>query len=530
MHRRSFWFGGVILPALVLVAGCGRSDSHSSSTSESKSSALSAPPVLQVDWAGKKALAANPQATNLLTLWNLPESLRLEKRMLDKLALAPWRLLKSDAATNGAPVGRLRPLLDDLVSGPAQLTIQLPTNQPATVRLAVHLDAVRGALWQTNLPIVLESLFGASQTTNSQNLAGSANYRLQTSDFRVDLTRTNDWTVLTLSPGRADAFLPSPPSSNWLAITADLSWLLPKLGVKWSPPPGWPRAIVHFNSDQGGVKTRAQLDFPQPLDLVLSPWNVPTNLIHDPLMTFTAIRGLEQWWPAGLWATDPNPVPPANQFFSWAAMGLPHLSFFAVPHPNSRELVARWSEQLIRDGNPWLTNHAMGYFKHPTDADGLVWADCAFLAVNLRAAQETSGDYVVGGLFKEAPSKSSFPSDLAVALNMSTNLVAYDWELTGERVNSLLYVGQLFRVIFNQAQLSSESVGIPWLKAVAPQLGNGVTTLTSVSPRQMSFVRQSSLGLSAIEIQVLVDWVESPRFPLGLNTFESPASLPRMHP
>ena len=37
------------------------------------------------------------------------------------------------------------------------------------------------------------------------------------------------------------------------------------------------------------------MNFTEPLNFVLEPWLVPTNIIHDPLVTFTAVRGIEPW-------------------------------------------------------------------------------------------------------------------------------------------------------------------------------------------------------------------------------------------
>src|SRR5258708_4699927 len=75
--------------------------------------ALSPETVVRVHWQGKERLGLDAGAYNLMRIWALSESLRLEAQTLNKLATAPWRL-KSGGVAN-TPAGLLRPLLDDVV-------------------------------------------------------------------------------------------------------------------------------------------------------------------------------------------------------------------------------------------------------------------------------------------------------------------------------------------------------------------------------------------------------------------------------
>jgi len=38
----------------------------------------------------------------------------------------------------------------------------------------------------------------------------------------------------------------------------------------------------------------------------------------------------------------------------------------------------------------------------------------------------------------------------------------------------------------------------------------------------LTFARKSTLGFTALELHLLADWLESPRFPHGLHTFPAP--------
>ena len=104
-----------------------------------------AEPIAHFHWLGKKGLAAETNAASFMDIWKLPASAKLETQTLDKLSLAPWLLLKGDAATNGAPIALLRPLLDDLVQAESYLEIRAATNQPGELVFAIRLSPERGA-------------------------------------------------------------------------------------------------------------------------------------------------------------------------------------------------------------------------------------------------------------------------------------------------------------------------------------------------------------------------------------------------
>ena len=64
----------------------------------------------------------------------------------------------------------------------------------------------------------------------------------------------------------------------------------------------------------------------------------------------------------------------------------------------------------------------------------------------LRPVVESGGNFVLGGLFPNATTNQPMPEGLMPALLSRTNLIAYDWELTGPRIENLIYVGQVLNV------------------------------------------------------------------------------------
>ena len=67
------------------------------------------------------------------------------------------------------------------------------------------------------------------------------------------------------------------------------------LALGWSVPDTLARVFLALGGEQDHVRTQADLDFAEPLPLELEAWNIPTNLIHDPLIGFTAVRGIRPW-------------------------------------------------------------------------------------------------------------------------------------------------------------------------------------------------------------------------------------------
>jgi hypothetical protein len=105
---------------------------------------------------------------------------------------------------------------------------------------------------------------------------------------------------------------------------------------------------------------------------------------------------------------------------------------------------------------------------------------------------------------------------------VETNLVYYDWELTGSRIEPCLYLGQVSRVVSRHPQLPLDSLSVSWLKTIEPRLGPCTTTIACTGTNELSFYRKSTAGFTGAELQLLADWLESPQFPHGLYSLLTP--------
>ena len=115
---------------------------------------------------------------------------------------------------------------------------------------------------------------------------------------------------------------------QWL--TADLDW--PRL-VRWFPllqAVDLPETRWQAVGRDGNLRLDGRLIFPQPLALTLEKWRVPVNAIHEPIASFTAVRGFASWLEKQNWAQPYEISPGPNQLFVWA-----------LTHTRSRHLPPR---------------------------------------------------------------------------------------------------------------------------------------------------------------------------------------------
>ena len=532
--------------------------------------------IARVRWLGKQRLAADTNSASAMAVWDLAESKNIEELMLDRLALGLLttngvsaitnQLLVTDqrpAATNQpppvsnykswltGPPALLRTLLADVLEQESFTEVRQAPNQPGDLAFAIRLNSERARLWETNLAAVLESVTGNRVSAGSGRTNG---WLLQCPDRgprgtnqgpqlarQIELARVGEWTVVGLGQQtnalclelqdliqRTGAPFVRQPKEFWLYAEGDLHRVASALSLDWDLPAELPRITLGVNGDGKAVRTRAQFDLPKPLPADLGEWNIPTNLIHDPLVSFTAIRGIGPWLSSQKQWQDIFPGVPPSQLYFWAENGLPLLSFCAARLPNASNQVSQLAGRLMQQANPWLATNSQGSFQPSTNGNGVIWKDLPLVEPFFESMPGGADDLVYGGLVREI-STSRVPAGLYPQITGPTNLVAYDWELTGTRAEQWLYFGQFFRMFLLRAQLPAKSASIAWFNAVEYKLGDCASAVTRTGPAQLSLVRRSTVGLNATELHLLADWFESPRFPHGLNTIVGTPEPPAGH-
>jgi hypothetical protein len=481
----------------------------------------------------------------------------------------------------------LRPLLDDIVREEWYLEIQQATNQPAELALAIRLDDPRAGLWTSNLAAVLASMTnvqalpapasrlawrlqrmedGGQRTEDRRQKTedGDTHHESRITDHapRLDLARAGDWTVLgaasetnallaelchrirvdhtpVAASGTGSALQmdpvtrkvrpapASPAGTFWLEADLDLRRISSALALGWNLPGALPKALLTVTGDNQGVRTRAELDFAEPVPLEIEAWNIPTNFIHDPLIGFAAVRGIRPWLKSFKPWQDLALGTPPNQAFFWAQGGLPSLHFMAVPSAEASNQVNKLSEFVLRDLNPILATNGWlrSGFARQTNSPGLVWRGVPYLSPDLNYADCGSNRFLFAGLSRNRMTNRPAPAGLFQYLETSPRLVAYGWENTGPCLEGWIQMGQLIRHLLCLPRMTF-TAGHAWLAALSPQLTNSITAVELSSPTRLSLVRTSSAGFTGVELHVLADWLESIEFPRGLHTFTAPPPPP----
>jgi hypothetical protein len=501
--------------------------------------------ILRLHWLGKSKIAAETNAAYVMTIWNTPATKALENQTLDKLASAPWRLMQQASAASTNSQALLRPMLDDVVREEIYLEARCATNKQFEAALAIRLDDNRAGIWTSNLPTILQSL-GASKQ-NLQNTGSANRWQLQLTNhaapvaINLEFARKGEWTIVGFGSDQSTIVAdfinrvqanraPFPSTSTNFWLTAEFNPGPIRTSFERSIQEWVPKFSLTINSEGSDIRTLGQFTFPKPLNLTLDPWNVPTNLIDAPLSHFTAIRGIAPSLSSLPGWSELQTENTPNQLYLWAQGTAPMLNCCAAPVRDGSNAVYMLAEHAVKEWNPWMkTNDSLGHFVRPGNTNALRWVGVPFLEPLLESVSTSGGDYLRLSLGPRAITNQPFPLALQAQLQGSSNLVYYSWEMSHNQVESSIFISQFLRFALHKAQVPPNSIGVTWLQTLGSILGNCGTQISQTQPDQLSLSRRSTIGFSSIELQFLVDWLESPTFPFGLTTFVAPPSAIIVH-
>jgi hypothetical protein len=540
----------LIASGLVCSAGCERKDAGE--RAGQKSGPVAGTEILvRTHFLGTESLATNTNGTRLRELWNLPNSRRLVEQTLNKLAHSP-RTLYSEAvapAQDERGAALLRPLLDDLLRHESFLQVRGPADKRAEWTLLAHLPADRLKGWQAGLAELMQLWKLGAPVTNTVEGFPAWEVRRPAGPALVRWVEAGQWLAIGIGPEGLPALgeaarrihaggRPISSSSNsWLEAELDLPQLADALGL--APAIPLPHANWTVTGAGENLRWTGRMIFPAPVTGQLTPWQVPTNFINDPLISFTAARAVGPWLEkcAALQKLGLTPAP--NEFFLWAQghnpidQFVPFQSFAAFPLKDAAAKLeaATGSAQALVGADSKTPGR--GQISWQTNEHELAWKGLLFITPFLRTAEYRQGTWVLGGLFPPSPVANPPPAELLSQLNGQPKLVYYDWEITEARLFQWRVMAQLFASLANKPQFTTNTAGLPWLMAIAPRLGNTVTEITADSPAEWSLVRKSHLGLTGVELVALTRWLESTNFPklsFSLPPDQPPAAPPKSSP
>lgn len=530
-------FRSSLLAAVVLSAGTGCRPAAPKATPPPAPTAWHADTVVRVHWAGKKRLGIAASAYSLMRLWDAPPSKPLEKQILDRLATAPWRLLGKEGAAEASAT--LPPLLDDVLREECFLEIRQGTNPPAAIAFAIRVNEAGAERWRVNASTALASLAGVYPTTR----AGGWTLVNPRSPVRYEFSRVGAWVVLGAGPEQNAVFaetvsriqregvpFAATPADHWAAADLDLRWLAEALELT-NAPANLPRASLVITGDGEKALTTGEFIFARPHGLDLEPWRLPTNKLGTNFVGFTAVRGIRPWLAGAEAWSRWQLTPPPNQLFAWADREAPMQLHLLAPDAGAKALGNSVGAVLATAGNAWIQRSGGGNFARVPEVNGVVWEQLPLISPYLRASGDGDGALLSGGLVPQpAPVTNAvadvYPrptlSEVLADLQARSNVVAYSWETTGERIEAWLFITQVLRVATRHAQMPADTASSQWLQASRARLGNALTVITAPAPDRLSLRRESTVGLTALELHLLADWLESPQFPRGLHSRLTP--------
>jgi hypothetical protein len=468
--------------------------------------------IARVHFAGADQISADPNHFAFTNEFSSAEARALESQTLDKLSRAPGGWFKSKLAPGaGDGAAQLRPLLDDFLKSEWIFEMRDAPGSPEYA-LAIRLGNDRAALWSKNLAAILQNWTGIGI---SQDKSGNWELKKHEPPNLFQFSRSGDWVVIDCGQDKLSlhqeilaSFQNSKlPESNWL--TADLNW--PRLAQLFPALAGFdfPKIQMQAVGRDRNLQLTGKLTLAQPLP-PLEKWRVPTGTIHQPLVSFTAARGVGPWLAKQGWMRPFEIQPQPDQLFVWALARIPFQTYAAEPVPDAKAALAQLDQRLSAAANSegnFFTSVTM------TNAnDEISWRGLPLFTPFVQALHEPAGDFLVAGFFPNQP-KAPPPPELHAWLN-EPNLVYYHWEDTTARLKELpLQMTQLLLVLTRHEQLSVESAAGKWLDRIEPALGNAVTEVTQTAPNELAFKRTAGGGLTAIELLAFVDWLEAPKFP-----------------
>jgi hypothetical protein len=450
--------------------------------------------LMQIHFAGPQKISAAANFSAFTNEFCSAEAQALRAQTANKLSVALANLFQQKLnarVVNGA--AKLRPLFDDLQNSEWFLEARItPDNQPE-LAIAIKLDATREKIWRANLPTFF---------TNAKTRAY----------FKTE----KGWLIFDCgfdAPNLANTLPQQIPDAgtNWL--TADFNW--PRLGFWFSQLKdlNLPETQFAVSAPDDNFRVNGKIFFRQNLAIALEPWRVPTNTLHQPFASFTAVRGFANWLATQAWARPYEISPPPNQLFLWALPQMSFQVFAAIPVSDSANALNQFYARLQPIFN---SENANDSFIAPLTLeltnDEIGFRGMPFIAPNLDAVNERAGQFLIASAFPNTPRSKPLPPELFTRL-AEKNLVFYHWEITATRMAPLLQLTQFGLLLTWRDQLSADSASFKWIMKIGPTLGNNVTEIFQTAPDQMTFTRKAPGIFTAFELFALANWLEAKNFP-----------------
>jgi len=461
-------FLSVLGLAIFLIAGCSRPE---------------APSELRWRFAGGAALKAQTNAPVLAECLSLPQANAVLGPLSQRLAEAWWHI-----GTGGKPSAPA-----DLSSGVALIPELLEHESLG----AVLLQPTGGH----EFAIAVRGLGSSGNAWESQWMSWTRAMRASRGDGGDPAAiRKDDWLVVVSD---ATAF---PPARAW----DQLNGLPAEPGAQAQFDLRYPGRVgikAAMTCRDGAARWTATATLGKPLPSPLPVWDIP-GAIREPLVFFTAIRGVPALLPSLPWlqAWAGGILP--SEVFLWGQPGRPDWGHsYAAAH---MEDPAAAVEALYRRLTPLFATNGSAAYRGQLHLDAqahrLVVAGSVPAVPTFEAQSEGNKKYLTFGFLPAVRSTNALAPEMLAQLNRP-NLLYYDWEFTSAAAHHW-HLGRQLLDLMEGRHAVVTTPATQWLLAAATKMGECVTEGLVTAPDTIAIRRKSPIGLSGMELATLAGWID----------------------
>lgn len=287
--------------------------------------------------------------------------------------------------------------------------------------------------------------------------------------------------------------------------------------------PSLPDFSAIFKAEKDGVRTEASLYFEQSISSALPEWRVPHQLISEPIVSFSAARGMSNIisdFPfiekiVKKWGKERLP----DQFFSWSrssivsSKGVPIFPMYLGWMIDEDEIpigdLAKGLPEILGEGI--LKNARL--LSIPKRNELILAVIPSFIQPFIRGMSLPDGGARIAGLFPLSETARPAPEALFEQLHSREKIVYYQWEITQRRIETYKVLLRFFAFLLDKPQGGKQAMGFEWLSAIESKMGNAATIITAPEPKRWELIRKSHFGLTGLELTILARWLESESFP-----------------
>lgn len=464
---------------------------------------------------GTDAMARDPGAVTVQSLGSLPETEAFWGHLAERISGWMARCGVTEADRVKVRQGWLEPLMAEARRWESWLGIfEARPGGSSDWCLAIRLPGSRAAIWQDHLRLFVSDATGIG--SRSVFVGGNRGWEIARagSEYGWRCVRVGDWLLLSgAAPGfdRMTEVIDRVRQTGRPVTKADDYWMQAKADLgHWPTLKNESKLGLRLLSRGAKIRTELDVELPEAWAPAAGEWLIPTNMIRDPLISFTSIRGMRTLTERFKLLESTGISAEIDQAFFWAMPDAPFLSFVAVPVDHATNVLRQVAPKIVEKLAGVIEGKGAGEVSWNPESTELMWKGLPLIIPYLRAGEKK---LVAGGLFATIAAGDPPPADLIDQVMGRENLVYYDWEITETRLKQWTQLFQFLSMLSSDNWFALTSPPMKWMVLAGPLLGNSVTEITRESPRHLRLVRQSYTGLTGFEIITLTAWLHDPGFP-----------------